>query len=83
MVDQIRELRRDTFAALMAMADGNGETEERTRQIDETLKRMQYSLSQNNPAPDLQRNRNTLTFGLHEVRQALAYAYLIEMATSR
>ena len=81
LVDQIRELHRDTCAVLKALAEGANETEERTRQIDDTLKRMQVSLSEDDPAAELHRNRDTLTFGLHEVRQALAD--LIEVSISR
>lgn len=72
LAEQIRDLRRDTCAVLTALADGEGEAEERTGQIDDTLRRMQDSLSEDDPAATLHRNRDTLTFGLQEVRQALA-----------
>ena len=79
LVDQISELRGDTCAVLTALAKGEIRTEQRTRQIDEMLKRLQSSLSEGDPTSKLHRNRNALSFGLFEVRQALAD--LIEVST--
>ncbi len=81
LVDEIRQVRRDTCAVLTALADGKRETGDWTRQMDETLGRVQASASQDHPAAELHRNRDTLTFGLTEVRHALAD--LIEVSTSR
>ena len=81
LIDQIRELRRDTCAVLNALADGEGEADQPTGEIDDTLKRLKDALAEDDPASDLHRNRDTLAFGLYEVRQALAD--LIRVLTDR
>lgn len=81
LVDEVSELRRDTYEVLIILAEGETGTEQRTGKIDDTLKQLEDVLSADSPSAKLNRNRDTLAFGLHEVR--LALSDLIEVATTR
>ncbi|TGN61816.1 FUSC family protein [Paracoccus liaowanqingii] len=78
LVEEIGDLRRDMCEVLIILAERKTCTDPRTRQIDKTLKRLEDVFSEDNLSAELRRNRDTLTFGLHEVRIALSD--LIEVA---
>jgi uncharacterized membrane protein YccC len=79
-VEEVGELRRDTHEVLIMLAEGETGTGQRNREIDDTLKRLEDVLWADDPSAKLDRNRETLTFGLHEVR--LALSDLIEVSTT-
>jgi len=53
LVEEVDELRRDTCTILMILAAGETGAEQRTRQIDGTLKRLEDALSEDNPSAQL------------------------------
>lgn len=80
-MEQVRDFRQDTHAVLTTLADGEGRFEQQIRQIDETQKKLDGLVAEDDPTSDVHRSRSTLAFGLHEVRQALSG--LIEVTENR
>ncbi len=78
LVKAIDQMRRNTCDVLNALAKGEPVTDQRTRQIDDTLERLEDAKFDDKPSAKLHRNRDTLSFALREVRQALSN--LIELS---
>jgi len=69
---QVDELRRDACEVLTALADGRRDPGPWTARIDQSLRKLQEVLAEDDPSSDLHRGRNAVAFGLHEVRRNLA-----------